>query len=81
MTNYPQARNQGDTVPRINIVMKCNFLDHKVLSHMEKVEILRKGNKKTRRADDETEKLTQKPYPRSSMDPFGRENDLRKLSE
>lgn len=48
---------------------------------MEKVEILRKGNKKTRRADDETEKLTQKLYPRFSMDPFGSENGLRKLSE
>lgn len=55
MTTDPQARNQGDAVPRRNWVMKGNLPDHRALSHTEKSQGQRKGNQKTPRADDETD--------------------------
>lgn len=78
MITDPQVRKQGRTVPRRDRVIKGKLPDHSVPSRTEKSNTWGKGNNKTPRADDATEKPTQEPYSCFSREHFRREKDIRK---
>lgn len=59
-------------------MIKGKLPDHSVPSRTEKSNTWGKGNNKTPRADDATEKPTQEPYSCFSREHFRREKDIRK---